>query len=178
MGQLLAQWVRPGVGAIGEPATITATIHRMGPEHPSSPPGRTTRVMITLDTTSPIPPFEQVRAQLAAQITDHILVAGTRLPTVRHLADDLGLAVNTIARAYRELESAGLVETRGRGGTVVTAAGDTARTRLQQTAQTYAATTRELGINPNEAIDLVRAALQSPGRDSRMHPAPRTLQQT
>jgi DNA-binding transcriptional regulator YhcF (GntR family) len=116
--------------------------------------------MITVDTTSPTPPFEQVRAQLAAQITDHVLVVGTRLPTVRHLADDLGLAVNTVARAYRELESAGLVETRGRGGTVVTAAGDTARTRLQQAAQT----TRDLGIKPDEAIDLVRAALPSVSR--------------
>jgi DNA-binding transcriptional regulator YhcF (GntR family) len=120
--------------------------------------------MITVDTTSPTPPFEQVRAQLAAQITDHVLVVGTRLPTVRHLADDLGLAVNTVARAYRELERAGLVETRGRGGTVVTAAGDTARTRLQQAAQTYAATTRDLGIKPDEAIDLVRAALPSVSR--------------
>jgi DNA-binding transcriptional regulator YhcF (GntR family) len=115
--------------------------------------------MITINSSSPVPPFEQVRAQLAAQITDRVLPAGTRLPTVRQLADDLGLAVNTVARAYRELEAAGLVETRGRGGTVVTAAGNLARTHLQQSAQTYAATARELGITPDEAIDLVRAAL-------------------
>jgi DNA-binding transcriptional regulator YhcF (GntR family) len=49
---------------------------------------------------------------------------------VRQLADDLGLAVNTVARSYRELEAAGLVETRGRGGTVVTTGGDQARERL------------------------------------------------
>jgi DNA-binding transcriptional regulator YhcF (GntR family) len=114
---------------------------------------------VAVDDASPVPPFEQVRAQLAAQITDHVLVVGTRLPTVRRLADDLGLAVNTVARAYRELEAAGLVETRGRGGTVVTAVGDLARARMQQLAQTYAALARDLGINADEAIDLVRAAL-------------------
>jgi DNA-binding transcriptional regulator YhcF (GntR family) len=109
--------------------------------------------MVIIDDASPVPPFEQVRAQFAAQITDHVLVAGTRLPSVRQLADDLGLAVNTVARAYRELEAAGLVETRGRGGTVVTAVGDLARARLQRAAQTYAACARELGINDDEAID-------------------------
>ncbi len=117
--------------------------------------------MISVDTGSTVPPFEQVRAQLAAQIADHVLVAGTRLPTVRRLADDLGLAVNTVARAYRELEAAGLVETRGRGGTVVSAAGDLARSRLQGAAHEYAATARDLGINADEAINLVRAALSA-----------------
>jgi DNA-binding transcriptional regulator YhcF (GntR family) len=117
--------------------------------------------MITVDGTSAVPPFEQVRAQLAAQITGHVLVVGTRLPTVRQLAGDLGLAVNTVARAYRELETAGLVQTRGRGGTVVSSAGDLARTRLQQAAQTYAAVAHDLGINADEAIDLVHAALDS-----------------
>ena len=117
--------------------------------------------MISIDDASSVPPFEQVRAQLAAQIIDHVLVVGTRLPTVRQLADDLGLAVNTVARAYRELEAAGLVETRGRGGTVVTAVGDQARARLQQTAQAYADLAHDLGVDADEALDLVRAALST-----------------
>jgi DNA-binding transcriptional regulator YhcF (GntR family)/uncharacterized protein YhfF len=124
------------------------------------PSAQTTALpLITIDGDSPVPPFEQVRAQLAAQISDHVLVAGTRLPTVRRLADDVGLAVNTVARAYRELEAAGLVETRGRAGTVVTAAGDLAWARLHHAAQEYAALARDLGIHAEEAIDLVRAAL-------------------
>ena len=118
--------------------------------------------MITIDDASSVPPFEQVRAQFAAQITDHVLVVGTRLPTVRQLADDLGLAVNTVARAYRELEAAGLVETRGRGGTIVTPVGDQARARVQEAAQTYAAVARDLGISADEAVDLVRAAIAAP----------------
>ena len=48
------------------------------------------------------------------------LPAGTRLPTVRALAGGLGLAVNTVARVYKELEADGLVATEGRRGTRVT----------------------------------------------------------
>ena len=115
--------------------------------------------MITVDDASPVPPYEQVRAQLAAQIADGALVPGTQLPTVRQLAADLGLAVNTVARSYRQLEAAGLVETRGRGGTVVTAGGDQARERLLAAAARYAALAREVGLSADEALRVVRAAL-------------------
>jgi DNA-binding transcriptional regulator YhcF (GntR family) len=115
--------------------------------------------MINLDAGSAKPPFEQVRAQIAAGISNGSLVPGTRLPPVRTLAADLGLAANTVARAYRELESAGLVQTRGRGGTVVTAAGDRAMIRLQESAQQYAGLSRELGIDGGPALALVAAAL-------------------
>lgn len=115
--------------------------------------------MINLDLSSATPPFEQVRAQIAAQIADGTLTAGTRLPPVRRLADDLSLAANTVARAYRDLEAAGLVETRGRGGTIVNAGGDQARTRVQAAAQEYAALARTLGLAPEEALQLVRVAL-------------------
>jgi DNA-binding transcriptional regulator YhcF (GntR family) len=117
--------------------------------------------VIAVDGASPIPPYEQVRAQLAAQMADGALVPGTRLPTVRQLAADLGLAVNTVARAYRELEAAGLVETRGRGGTVVTAAGDQARERLLSAAARYAALAREVGLSADEALRLVGTALEA-----------------
>jgi DNA-binding transcriptional regulator YhcF (GntR family) len=117
------------------------------------------RVVITVDGNSAVPPYEQVRSQLAAQIAAGELVAGTRLPPVRQLAGDLGLAVNTVARTYRELEAAGLVETRGRGGTVVAAGGSQARQRAVTAANNYAALTRELGLRPDEALRLVQAAL-------------------
>jgi DNA-binding transcriptional regulator YhcF (GntR family) len=115
--------------------------------------------MITLEPSSGIPPFEQVRAQIAAQIANGVLTAGTRLPPVRRLADELALAANTVARAYRDLEAAGLVQTRGRGGTVVTAGGDRARERLQAAAQEYAMLARDLGITPDEAQRLIQTAL-------------------
>jgi DNA-binding transcriptional regulator YhcF (GntR family) len=115
--------------------------------------------MITLDASSPIPPFEQVRAQIAAQIADGTLTAGTRLPPVRRLAEELSLAANTVARSYRDLETAGLVETRGRGGTIVTAAGDQSVQRLLLAAEQYAGLSSRLGITADEALRLVRTAL-------------------
>jgi DNA-binding transcriptional regulator YhcF (GntR family) len=114
--------------------------------------------VIGYDPGSPVPPYEQVRAQLARQVQAGELAPGTRLPTVRRLAGDLGLAVNTVARAYRELEAAGLVATRGRNGTVVTGPGED---RAVAAAADYAARTRALGLSPDRALELVRAVLQA-----------------
>ncbi len=118
--------------------------------------------MIIIDAASPTPPYEQLRVQLARQIQDHTLAVGTRLPTVRQLAADLGLAVNTVGRSYRELEEAGLIETRGRAGSFVSAAGEQARERAQRAAADYAAVVTSVGIDVEEAVRIVRAAL-TPG---------------
>ena len=75
--------------------------------------------MIVIDPGSPDAPYEQVRDQIIAAVRAGTLVPGTKLPTVRALAADLGLAVNTVAKAYKNLEAEGHVETRGRAGTVV-----------------------------------------------------------
>jgi DNA-binding transcriptional regulator YhcF (GntR family) len=115
--------------------------------------------VIQLDAASPVPPFEQVKAQFARQIAERTLAVGTRLPTVRQLAADLGLAVNTVARAYRELEEAGLVQTRGRAGTFVSAAGEHSLQRAQQAARQFAAATADLGLSPDDLLQIVRAAL-------------------
>jgi DNA-binding transcriptional regulator YhcF (GntR family) len=117
--------------------------------------------MITIDPRSPVPPYEQLRAQLAGQIHDRTLAVGTRLPTVRQFAADLGLAVNTVARAYRELEEAGLIETHGRAGTFVAAAGERSRERARRAAQQYAAAVAGLGLDIDEALRIVEAALRT-----------------
>lgn len=115
--------------------------------------------MIVIESASPVPPFEQLRAQLARQIQDHTLAVGTKLPTIRRLAADLGLAVNTVGRAYRELEEAGLIETRGPAGSFVSAAGEQGRERARRVAAEYAAVIASVGIDTNEAIRIVQAAL-------------------
>lgn len=117
--------------------------------------------MIVIDAASPVPPFEQLRAQLARQIQDRTLAVGARLPTIRHLAADLNLAVNTVGRAYRELEEAGLIETRGRAGSFVSAAGEEGRDRARRAAADYAAVIASVGIDAGEAIRIVQAALPS-----------------
>jgi DNA-binding transcriptional regulator YhcF (GntR family) len=117
---------------------------------------------IHLDHDSPVPPYEQVRLRIAELAAAGALAAGTKLPPVRQLAADLGLAANTVARAYRELEQAGLVETRGRAGTVITARAARTPAEAQKAAQRYAETVKRLGLPPAQALDLVRAALLPP----------------
>jgi DNA-binding transcriptional regulator YhcF (GntR family) len=119
-------------------------------------------VNITVEPHSTVPPYEQVRARIAELAGNAELPAGTRLPTVRQLAGDLNLAVNTVARAYRELETAGLVETRGRNGTFVTARAAGVPAEAERLAAEYVAATRRLGLGPDKVIGLVRAALANP----------------
>jgi len=76
-------------------------------------------VRITLDPSSHEPLSEQLSGAIADRIRRGSLAPGARLPTVRALAEDLGLAANTVAKAYRALEEAGLVQGRGRQGTFV-----------------------------------------------------------
>lgn len=116
-------------------------------------------MIVGYDPASPVPPYEQVRSGLANRINDGSLAVGAKLPTVRALAGELGIAPNTIARAYRELEEAGLIETRGRAGSFVGASGDETRQRARQAAGDYADTVRGLGISPDEALAIVQAAL-------------------
>lgn len=75
--------------------------------------------MISLDVGSSVPPYEQVRSQIAAQIRSGALPADHRLPSIRQLAGDLRVAPGTVARAYTELEQAGLIITDRRRGSRV-----------------------------------------------------------
>jgi DNA-binding transcriptional regulator YhcF (GntR family) len=75
--------------------------------------------VLTIDPSLPTPLYEQLRDQLIAQIGSGELVPGDKLPSVRHLADELELAPNTVARVYKELEASGYLVTRGRNGTSV-----------------------------------------------------------
>nr|BFE76357.1 hypothetical protein GCM10020092_096580 [Actinoplanes digitatis] len=67
--------------------------------------------------------------------------------------------MNTVGRAYRELEEAGLIETHGRAGSFVSAAGEQSREQAHRAARDYAAVITSLGIHPTEAIQIVEAAL-------------------
>jgi DNA-binding transcriptional regulator YhcF (GntR family) len=115
---------------------------------------------IRLDAASPEAPYEQIRRQIAGQVSAGTLVPGTRLPTVRALAASLDVATNTVARAYRELEHAGVVTTRGRAGTTVN--GDGADRASKEAARSYADAMRALGVGQDEALDLVRRAFDRP----------------
>lgn len=118
-------------------------------------------LVITLDPHSAEPPFEQLRLQVSEQARSGALPVGHKLPTVRGLAQHLGLAANTVAKAYRALESDGVIETRGRHGTFVAAAGDAADRQAAAAAQTYAHRARRLGLDRAAALEAVEEALRA-----------------
>lgn len=105
-------------------------------------------------------PYEQLRAQIAEGARAGRLPAGFKLPTVRGLAEELGLAANTVAKAYRALESDGVIETRGRNGTFV-AAGDGPAREAATAAQAYANQARRLGLTIEEATAAALDALRA-----------------
>lgn len=108
-----------------------------------------------LDASSPVPPFEQLRSQVASRAASGDLPAGTRLPTVRALAAELQLAVNTVAKAYRALEEDGVVTTEGRRGTFVAATTVGSGHDARAAAAAYVAEARRLGLTLPEAVHLV-----------------------
>ena len=112
--------------------------------------------MLVVNPRSAVPPFEQLRVQILELVGNGALAPETRLPTVRKLASDLP---NTVARTYRELERAGIIETRGRHGTFVATHGDPAHRQAQKAAAAFADQIRSLKLSRDEALALVLAAL-------------------
>ncbi|AEG45278.1 GntR family transcriptional regulator [Isoptericola variabilis] len=125
---------------------------------------------ITVDLTSPTPVYEQIRSQVAGLVAVGTLSPGDRLPASRALARDLGIAVGTVQRAYRELEASGVVTSRRRTGTVVAAAagrGDVdgrapGRAGTVEDARRLVARAREAGLSDEAILDVVRGVLREP----------------
>lgn len=72
-----------------------------------------------LDTSSGVPFYRQIIDQVLLAVADGRLTPGTQLPTVRQLAVDLSVNLNTVAKAYREMEIRGIVDTQQGTGTFV-----------------------------------------------------------
>jgi DNA-binding transcriptional regulator YhcF (GntR family) len=115
---------------------------------------------IAIDADAATAPYEQLRRQIAEEARAGRLPVGYKLPTVRGLAEQLGLAVNTVAKAYRALESDGVIETRGRHGTYV-AAGDARSREVAAAAAAYVQRTSRLGLDATEARAAVEEALRA-----------------
>ncbi|WP_460395169.1 GntR family transcriptional regulator [Actinophytocola sediminis] len=116
---------------------------------------------ITVDPESGVAPWRQVRDQVLRLVLTGALPVGTRLPTIRQLAGDLGLAAGTVARVYRELEADGVLATARRQGTVVAGVPATASDGLAMAAAEYVRLAVELGADPDAAVAAVVAAWPS-----------------
>ncbi|OUN01721.1 MAG: hypothetical protein BAA04_12760 [Firmicutes bacterium ZCTH02-B6] len=114
---------------------------------------------------SGVPIYIQLEQQVKTAIAAGVLRAGDRLPTVRELALELTINPNTVARAYRELERAGFIETAPGRGTYVKAAqaptmsAKVRQMRLATAVEVMVAEARALGFEKEEIIAAVRAAL-------------------
>jgi DNA-binding transcriptional regulator YhcF (GntR family) len=115
---------------------------------------------IVIDQDAAAAPYEQLRGQVAREARDGRLPVGYKLPTVRGLAEQLGLAANTVAKAYRALEADGVIETRGRNGTYI-AAGDSGSREAAAAATAYVERTRRLGLDREAARAAVEEALRA-----------------
>lgn len=119
-----------------------------------------------IDAASPVPPYEQLRVQVLEGVRAGTFPPGAQLPTVRRLAEELGIAPNTVARSYRELERDEVIETRGRNGSFIAATGDATQRQAAAAASVYAERIRQLRLPEDEAVELVRRALAlSPHRN-------------
>lgn len=111
----------------------------------------------TVDPGATTPVFQQICDQVVGSVREGSLAPGTRLPTVRQLAADLGVATNTVAKAYRQLESEKHVETRGRHGTfVLVPPGSTVGEQTRAAAAAFVVEARRSGLTVDEAIGLLR----------------------
>ncbi|ABY22701.1 transcriptional regulator, GntR family [Renibacterium salmoninarum ATCC 33209] len=124
---------------------------------------------LAVDLSSPTPPYEQIRSQITSLIALGELSAESRLPTVRALASDLGVAAGTVARAYKELESQGLIESRRRSGTVVAAQVPAAQLSMLSSAhrdsvlaaiEQLILSSQAAGLGQEITVDLLRSRLQ------------------
>ncbi len=128
--------------------------------------GATRRLVIRLERGSSVPPFEQLRAQISVMVAVGRLDPGSRLPTVRELAQQLELAPGTVARAYRELEHEGTVVARGRAGTFVADEPPHSeplrerRERVAALADRFVFDVRQLGLEADGIRDAIDDALR------------------
>ena len=122
-------------------------------------------VVLTVDPRSGVPIYLQVIEQVKRSVAIGILGAGEQLPTVKQLAVDLTINPNTVAKAYRELERDGVIETApGRGSfiksngvaeTTKQAASDVARDAIDGAIREA----KSIGLQAKDVRDLAEAAI-------------------
>jgi GntR family transcriptional regulator len=116
-----------------------------------------------------LPIYLQIVNQVKYLVASGRLEPGEELPAIRVLAERLVVNPNTVARAYRELEFAGVVEKRRTAGTFVSAAGSPLARRerlkiLTERVDALLAEARQLGVRTEDVVELIHR------RDERLEP--------
>lgn len=119
-------------------------------------------MILSLDRNSPVPASTQIFDQIRSLVAAGTISAGHQLPTIRQMARDLGVAPGTVARTYRDLESAGITEGRGRNGTFIASEASVDRDQeVNHAVKEFALRVRQLGIPPQEALQRAREAMEN-----------------
>lgn len=137
-----------------------AAAPRSANDSPPAGGSRVAGVVLIVDPASSDPPFRQLKGQIVEAVSRGKLTAGTRMPAVRKLAEEVGVSTATAAKVYRELEEAGVLEGRGRSGTFVSAA-DVADAALARAAEEFAERASGTGFGVDEAVNAVRNAFKN-----------------
>jgi DNA-binding transcriptional regulator YhcF (GntR family) len=120
---------------------------------------------ITIDRGLEEPVYAQVAHQLRRLIASGALLPGKTLPSVRRLAGDLGVNLNTIARAYRLLEDEGFLVIRGRSGAKVAPPAEEVegpvQTKLLEEMRATFARLRQAGVTSEEISGIVQQEVQA-----------------
>jgi GntR family transcriptional regulator len=117
-------------------------------------------VQIHISPSDGVPIYLQIVNQVKYLVASGRLVAGEEVPPIRVLADQLVINPNTVARAYRELEIAGVVEKRRTAGTYVSASGSPLARRerlkiLNERIDALLAEARQMNVDTDELVRLI-----------------------
>ncbi len=121
-------------------------------------------MILSVDPSRALPVYEQVREQIRRMVAAGTLQPGTRLPTIRQLAADLGLAKGTIERAYELLEGDTVIERHGRNGSYVSDMAQSTEheltVALEVAAEALVIVARQLGASEEATLHAVRSVWQ------------------
>ena len=117
-------------------------------------------MLFSLDYRSRLPIYEQLYQNITRMAALGALAKNEQIPSVRALAQELGVNPNTVQKAYRQLEEEGLIQSRPGAGSHITASReqiDQIRSELFRTeVQETVAAMKGMGLKKEEAVELLR----------------------
>lgn len=127
------------------------------------------QLRLQLDSSSGVPFYRQIIDHILVSLADGRLKPGSKLPTVRQLAVDLSVNLNTVAKAYREMEIRGIVETQQGTGTFIAAkpaerGAAEKRKALADLVERTMSNAASMGVDPADLVDALIERVEKAGR--------------